>query len=322
MTATDISELIKRSVDSSEAEEGLYGGSIVLLVALYDDLLEKRKGEISSEPEPGQNFTLNMLESASVMQDSVIGWNEIHDHSVRYRTSSNILTFVDNLGLLYTSEVPCSDKMEVFQTQNIRLIVRTSVAIEETICFSSRDQQSLICFPHSALQFSRLNCTTFVSSFYSERNERSQMFPNYISNETSAEDTSSLHHHLIGLSVDNQTVKLEGLEGLESSLVRLEFHHPGVDLTEAERDCVWWDPAGLAWSRAGCQAVWSTLIGRAMSRLGSHCSRASQVMLAPAILCHKEPARASKAPLLLAGSLWHKGAYNRTFPCMETNFMA
>ena len=52
----------------------------------------------------------------------------------------------------------------------------------------------------------------------------------------------------------------------------------------------------------------------------------------PAILCHKEPARASKAPLgalerkmgvfclLLAGSLWHKGAYNRTFPCMEDNY--
>ena len=27
---------------------------------------------------------------------------------------------------------------------------------------------------------------------------------------------------------------------------------------------------------------------------------------------------ASKAPLLLAGSLWHKGAYNRTLHCMQT----
>ena len=41
---------------------------------------------------------------------------------------------------------------------------------------------------------------------------------------------------------------------------------------------------------------WSTLIGRGMSRLDSHWSRASLVMLAPAVLCHKEPARASKAP--------------------------
>ena len=44
------------------------------------------------------------------------------------------------------------------------------------------------------------------------------------------------------------------------------------------------------------KADWSTLIGRGMSRLGSHWSRASLVMLAPAILYHKEPARASKAP--------------------------
>ena len=30
----------------------------------------------------------------------------------------------------------------------------------------------------------------------------------------------------------------------------------------------------------------------------------------PAVLCHKEPDRASKAPsLLLAGSLWHKDIY-------------
>ena len=233
------------SVDSSQAEEGLYGGSIVTLVALYDDLLEKRKGEISSES--GHNFTLNMLESASVMQDSVIGWNEIHDLSIRYQTASNILTFIDNLGLLYTSEVPCSEQMEVFQTKNIRLIVRTSLAIEESTCFSSSDEQNVICFPHSALEFSRLNCTTFVSSFYSGRNERSHMFPNYISNETSTEDTSRLHHHQIGLSVDNQTVKLEG------SQVRLEFHHPDLDLTGAGRDCVWWDTADLAWSRAGCE---------------------------------------------------------------------
>ena len=212
-------------------------------MALYDDLLEKRKGEISSES--GHNFTLNMLESTSVMQDSVIGWNEIHDKTIRYQTSSNILTFIDNLGFLYTSEVPCSDKIEVFQTKNIQLIVRTSVAIGEE-CFSSNNNQSVICFPHSALQFLNLNCTTFVSSFYSESNDRSQMFPNYISNETSAEDTSSLHQQLVGLSVDNQTVKLE------SSLVRLEFHHPEVDLTGAGRDCVWWDTADLAWARAGC----------------------------------------------------------------------
>ena len=42
------------------------------------------------------------------------------------------------------------------------------------------------------------------------------------------------------------------------------------------------------------RSVWSTLIGRAPSLLRSHWSRASLVMLAPAVLCHKEPARAYK----------------------------
>ena len=40
----------------------------------------------------------------------------------------------------------------------------------------------------------------------------------------------------------------------------------------------------------GPQAVFSTLIGRGPTRLGSHWSRAS------AVLCHKERARVSKAP--------------------------
>ena len=54
-----------------------------------------------------------------------------------------------------------------------------------------------------------------------------------------------------------------------------------------------WPDLGL---ERTCIAVWSTLIGRGMSRLVSNWSRASLVMLAPAVLCHKEPARASKAP--------------------------
>ena len=62
---------------------------------------------------------------------------------------------------------------------------------------------------------------------------------------------------------------------------------------------------------------WSILIGRAPALVRSHWSRASLVMLPPAVSCHKEQARASKAPylgpwnaslllvfcLLLAGSL-------------------
>ena len=72
-------------------------------------------------------------------------------------------------------------------------------------------------------------------------------------------------------------------------------------------------PGGQRPAGDGRQAVWSTLIGRAPTLLRSHWSRASLVMLAPAVLCHKEPARRIQSPLLgvfcllLAGSLWHKG---------------
>ena len=50
----------------------------------------------------------------------------------------------------------------------------------------------------------------------------------------------------------------------------------------------------------------------------------------PALLCHKEPAlKAPKSPfyprhggyfLPFTGSLWHKGAYYRFFPCMEATY--
>ena len=57
------------------------------------------------------------------------------------------------------------------------------------------------------------------------------------------------------------------------------------------------------------ELAWSTLIGRAPTLLRSHWSRASLVMLAPAVLCHKEPALRIQSPLLgallLTGSLWH-----------------
>ena len=68
-----------------------------------------------------------------------------------------------------------------------------------------------------------------------------------------------------------------------------------------------------------CRTVFSTLIGRAPTRLGSHWSRAS-------ILCHREPARRLLGALeckvfthkwglfclLLAGSLWHRIAGEAT----------
>ena len=52
--------------------------------------------------------------------------------------------------------------------------------------------------------------------------------------------------------------------------------------------------------------MFCTLIGRGMSRLGSHWSRD---VAAPALLCHKEPARRIQSPLL--------GALERKIPWLE-----
>ena len=201
--------------------------------------------------EYGYNFTINMLESASVMQDSAIGWNEIHDQTLRYKTSSSILSFIDNLGGLYLSEVPCSDKIEFFATKNVQMIVRTSVTVDSTTCFSPNGNEgNSICFPHSSLQSSQLNCTTFVSSFYSLDNQRSNMFPDYISNEDQAtpDESSYLGSDLIGLTVNNASLSLAG------SLVRLEFHHSGGSGSGSGGWCVWWDVMERRWSTSGCQA--------------------------------------------------------------------
>ena len=43
------------------------------------------------------------------------------------------------------------------------------------------------------------------------------------------------------------------------------------------------------------------------------------MLLTPALLCHNDTAQGTPSPLL---SLWHKGASNRFFLCMETTRMA
>ena len=62
------------------------------LVGLYSDLLDRRKSELKSES--GYNFTKNMVKSTSILVSLVIGWNEIHNETLRYKSSSNILSFV------------------------------------------------------------------------------------------------------------------------------------------------------------------------------------------------------------------------------------
>ena len=78
-------------------------------------------------------------------------------------------------------------------------------------------------------------------------------------------------------------------------------------------------------------SVWSTLIGRGISRLGSHWSRASPVLLAPAVLCHKE-AIPRNSPRHRGGPLWSilsylpqklsdNGGFSHARPPSQDNFV-
>ena len=65
-------------------------------------------------------------------------------------------------------------------------------------------------------------------------------------------------------------------------------------------------------------AEWTTFIGRDCrdrALIGRELKYFHDVAT-PAPLCHKEPAQGTQ------GSLWHKGAYNRTFLCMEATYHA
>ena len=58
-----------------------------------------------------------------------------------------------------------------------------------------------------------------------------------------------------------------------------------------------------------CQWMWSISMSRTFPRSCYSVSYAIKNQLVAGAFC-----------LLLAGSLWHKAAYNRTFPCMEANY--
>ena len=132
-----------------------------------------------------------------------------------------------------------------------------------------------------------------------------------------------------------QPIRAQSQEILTNEKLKLSFN---CQLAESNTTrTVWEDPVwvqggsefsgerGGDWRRCGrsvisvsqSMSVWSTLIGRGSTMLGSHWSR---VLLRQCLLCHKEPAPRIQSPLLralcllLAGSLWHKDS---CLPCTK-----
>ena len=230
------------------------------LVGLYSDLLDRRKSELNSES--GYNFTKNMVKSTSILVSLVIGWNEIHNETLRYKSSSNILSFVDNLGYLYSQELPCRDTNVILASNKIEMIIRNSLQINQSICFYHAEDS--ICFPKFAFNFQYLNCSNFVSSSFSLRNEKSDMFPTDMGEEKDGQK-NVLNNKLISLSVNNQSVNGNNLDGpikisLEHVDTKVNFLYvktePSLNLmSQMDRSCVWWDDVGLNWSTRGCETI-------------------------------------------------------------------
>ena len=90
--------------------------------------------------------------------------------------------------------------------------------------------------------------------------------------------------NIIGLLTGGTEAEFEdGSEEPEKKLINSVYREQGYVTLQMED--------GVA--MANFQAVWSPLIGRGPTLLRSHWSRSSLVVLAPAVLCHKEPARES-----------------------------
>ena len=177
----------------------MYGGSILVLVGLYAQLLERRRGELNDEP--GGNFTSNMINSSSILVELVLGWTEVHNE-----TSSNVLSFIENIGYLYSYELPCSEENINFKSINILLTIKKVFSFDQSFCFEY--EKVSICFPKSSLYFTSLNCSTFVSSAFTLQNKRTNMFPTMVKEDNEDGRQSILTDNLISLSLNNKTVQL------------------------------------------------------------------------------------------------------------------
>ena len=176
----------------------------MVLVGLYGQLLDRRKGELNEEP--GLNFTSNMIESSSILTDLFLGWTEVHNETLRYQTSSDVLSFIDNIGYLYSYELPCSEEKINFNSINILLSIKKVFSFDQSVCFEY--EKVSICFPKSDLYFTSLNCSTFVSSAFTLQNERTKMFPTEMKKDNDDNGRFSiLYDNLISLSRNNKTVR-------------------------------------------------------------------------------------------------------------------
>ena len=219
-STSNISSTIKESLVASS--EDLFGGSIVSLVGILGSVLEKRADDMTGA------ITEEMLTSTSILLNFVTGWTEITDETERYRTTSNILTFVDNLGFLYNNESVCLEESVSVVSTNINLtITRFIQPPQEEVCFDPAGAgQQNVCLPAASLPDTA--CTTAVSTHFALDQPRMElMFPSEVKNYVLINGEKIIFNpHLIGLTINNKTLALDQSEGL----VTIEFEHDGFEV--------------------------------------------------------------------------------------------
>ena len=218
VTSTDISANIVSNTNN-QTGPGLTGGSILTLLGQYGRILDKRQGEDSQE---GEEFVSNMLAATSDVVQLQVGWNEIPDESLRFHTSSSLLSFIDILGYQHVQEKrrrssQCWQDQEVFTSDNIILNLRTGDRGDSSLCFDFADggegTPGRICIPESSVQD---DCPTYVSSHFAFDNEKSSLFPSPAGVE--------LGSSLIGLTVNNGSLSIESPQ---SDLIEITFVRAG-----------------------------------------------------------------------------------------------
>ena len=228
------------------------------MVGILGSVLENRTDDVRG------TITEEMLMSTSFLLNFVTGWTEITDETERFQTTSNILTFVDNLGFLYSDRSACQEESVSLASTNINLTIRTfSQPPLEEVCFDPAGSgQQRICLPPASLPHSE--CSTAVSTHFALDQARMElMFPREMKNYVLLNREKIIFNpHLIGLTINNESLDLD--QGL---LVAIEFEHNGFEVKNisflillirsvqlaTDRHCVWWSHTDLSWSSAGCE---------------------------------------------------------------------
>ena len=198
---------------------GVTGGGIKTLVSEVGSLLNKRQSE--DDREGAKEFTDNLLHSSSLLLDLEVGWNEIQDDEVRFRTSGDILRLVDEIGFMFSQERDdeCEDLEDTFKHTNIELIVRTNTTKSDQ-CFSF-SSQGTICLPITAVP-EIIHCPTFISSNLLV-NTTVNLFPRTITNKNLTQE-ADLSQDLISLTLNNGSVPVN-IDEDSPEVITVTFKH-------------------------------------------------------------------------------------------------